>query len=112
MIEGGGFSPNQNLLSKIFYEKTYFAKGMVAEQQLLQNDRCLLKRDPNLLKLMKSEHVYLVASQILTSFILAFLSIFVKGERIWLSEQIIQEYNLVLYYTERHSYNKRHYQIL
>ena len=112
MIESGGLSRHQNLLSKIFYEKTYFAKEMVAERQLLQNDRCLLKRDPNLLKLMKSEHVYLVASQTLASFLLAFMSMFMKGERIWVSEQVIEEYNLVLYYTERHSYNKKRYGIM
>lgn len=112
MIESARSPTNQNLLSRIFHERTYFSEEMVAERQLLQSDRCLLKRDPSLLKLMKSEHVFLVASQPLTGFLLAFMSMFMKGESVWLSEQIIQEYNLVLYYTARHSYNKQRYKTM
>lgn len=97
MVESAEFS-RKNLLSKIFYEKTHLGEHMLDERQLLQNDRCLLKRDPSLLKLMKSEHIFLVASQPLASFLLAFMSMFEKGRSIWLSEQIVQEYNLVSWF--------------
>ena len=41
-----------------------------------------------------------------------FASTLEKGEGVWLSEIVIQEYNLVLYHTERHSYNQQRYRIL
>ena len=99
----------KSLLSKIFYEKTFLSPGMVTERQLLKGDRCIGKHDVSLINLIKSEHVFFVGSQFLMDFVLALLSMFEKGLSIWVSEESVEEYNLVTYYSDRHSYNRQRY---
>ena len=99
----------KSLLSKIFHEKTFFSEDMVPERQLLKRDRCFVKRDFSLLNLIKSPHVFFVCSQTIMDFILVLISMLEKGTSLWISEEIVQQYNLVLYYTARHSYNRQRY---
>ena len=102
----------KSLLSKIFNEKTTFPKEMAFERRLLKRDRCLIRpqEDQDLIDLTKSDRIFFVFSQTVLAFILMLLSFMKDRMRgIWVAEEIIEEYNLVGYYSKRHPYNAVRY---
>ena len=48
-------SPTKNILSRIFYEKTRLRPDMVEERAIFGIDRCLLSRQPEMIKVKHLE---------------------------------------------------------
>lgn len=113
MIQSSNVRQN-NLLSKLFKERTFFSKEMEFERSLLKRDRCLIRQDPGLMDLTRSDRIFFVASQTVLAFMLILLSLVEKDRKrgIWIAEEIIEEYNLVGYYSKRHPYNAVRYKLM
>lgn len=47
--------PKSSDLAKLFYQKSKLRRDQVEERLLVQNDRCLLERDPKIVYLLKDE---------------------------------------------------------
>ena len=73
---------------------------MTFERQQLKNDRCLGRMDDlNVIEMRKSKHIFLVGSQTTMNFLWTLLSNMLEQE-IWVSDEILQEYGLVVYYSK------------
>ena len=48
-------SPNKNLLWRIFDEKTRLRPDQIEEKQIVENERCLVPRDPKIVALLKTD---------------------------------------------------------
>lgn len=108
MIHSSRF-PRNHLLSRIYNEKNFFSSEMNAERKVLNNDRCLLQRDPGSLTLMSSDRLFFVASQTLLNVIIVLASLLTKNLKFWASE-FVNEYNVAAYYSARHTYNQERYE--
>lgn len=92
-------SPVKNILSKIYNEKTSLLKhNMVEERSLFETDKCLITRDYKMTQLVSSD-VVLIGERHTADLLMATLEglggVFNK---MWISDKIIFEYNLVSYY--------------
>ena len=55
------FLPRSSILSKLFYEKTKFQDERVEDKLLLNSDRCIIDRDPNLIDFFKKDNIYIIS---------------------------------------------------
>ena len=55
--------PNSTILSRLFYEKTYFKDNHVEEKLYLRKDRCLIDPDPKLVEFAKNDDILQVSSE-------------------------------------------------
>ena len=92
-------SPNKNILSKIFWEKTWLNPSMKKERELLKEDRCIIRDFSKLPSLFRSP-IYLIGELNSANVILASLASLLEGalKAIWLNEKNLYEYRHVLYY--------------
>lgn len=89
--------PKNNLLYRVFNEKTKLPPDLKAERKLLQNDHCFLHRDPSLEGLSTSDRVFFLGSQTMLSFMLTIMAMVpsIREKGIWISGETLFEYNLV-----------------
>lgn len=104
MVRNPGF-PKKALLYRVFNERTFFAKDMIAEKEMFKSDRCIIKGNVN----FASDRTFFVAAQTFMSFLLVLISMFEKSKSIWISDESLYEYSLVAYYSKRHPYNQQRY---
>lgn len=99
-------SPNaNNLLSKIYNKKTYLRSDMVKERKMLNKDRCLIKKDTSMFDLFQSD-IFNIGSQVFFDFLLLYQSQLDLIKKIWLSDQKIMEYDLVMYFNNEGAFNR------
>ena len=100
-------SPTNNLLWRIFHEKTRLRPDMVKEREFVNGDRCLLRQGPKLLNFMASDSFFLVIERGVANLLFS-LSFMFKHvlKKLWANGKDIYEYNKMLYYSLRHRENK------
>lgn len=94
-----------NLLKKIFDTKTYLRADMIKEIKVLNKTRCLMTKDPSMLHLFKSD-LFTVGSEVFFDFTFIYQSQLDIIKKYWLSEKIIQEYDLVMYFNNNDPFTK------
>lgn len=104
-------SPINNLLTRIYNEKTYLPVEMKKErEEIYKNDRCLFTRDSKTLSAtFTNENTFTVGSTTSSNFWFVLFSHFQQEDstvKIWISPQIIHEFSVVIYYSLRHAWNK------
>lgn len=99
-------SPKNTVLSKIFYQKTLLKDDHVGLKKSLKNTRCILSHTLDHYRLFRDDMI-LVTSQIEGKVFLMALSELAMVKKIWLLDRNIQDYNVVIYYTERLEYTKK-----
>lgn len=85
-------SPN-NILHKIYSEKTYLPDYLLEERTIMGGSRCIMPRTLKLVRLLESDGIYLVIEQGLGSLVLA--SSFLAGntvKRLWVNGKNLYAY--------------------
>ena len=115
-----------SILSKLFYEKTYFRDDQVKEKSIAQKDRCLLELDIKLVELIKTDNLLVLSEAecksryFLESISPRFLKLYFPSlayfhlmfysetnlvKKAWIIKNGIQDYNVNIYYSLRNSFN-------
>ena len=94
-------SPNRDVLSRIFYEKTLLKPEMEMERKMLGEERCLIGRNIPMTKLLEAslDDFFLVMQRQTRNTLLG--SSFLLGrvfKMMWISEKKVYEYPKVYYY--------------
>ena len=104
-------SPINNLLTRIYNEKTYLQPEMKKEREIFKSDRCLFTRDSKTLSAtFTNENTLTVGSTTSSNFWFVLFSHFLEEDsniKIWISPQLIYEFSVSIYYSLRHAWNKK-----
>lgn len=93
---------SENLLKRIFEDKTKLRDDMHEEKRILKRDKCILPlRDTSSTDSMTGlalSDFYFVASRTYFDFLVVFFSQFGMSRKAFLSSQTIEEYDSVFYF--------------
>ena len=91
-----------NLLRRIFETKTILRDDMVEEKRILKRNKCILPlgdlSSTNSMTGLALSDFYFVASRTYFDFLIVFFSQFGMSRKVFLSSQVIEEYDSVFYF--------------
>ena len=101
-------SATNNLLTRIFRERTLFRTDQEKEKKILGTDRCILEINERIGWLTNSQ-IFLIASKLHLSYLVALTNGLELARNLWISSQTIHQFNLVIYYNLRNSFNRDYF---
>lgn len=101
-------STTNNLLTRIFRERTFFREAQKREKAIVGTDRCILDINESAMGLASSQ-IFVLASEVHLAFMVAFSEGLNIAKSLWISNEPVHEFSLVFYYNQRNSFNRDYF---